>query len=83
MPSAHVMGNADRELLLTASACRGCASAGDDPMAQGALWAAAQLGDDDRAFLSSFEASLTLEWTAWASRCSATARRLSDEEGIT
>ena len=83
LPSAHVMGNADRELLLTASACRGCASAGDDPMAQGALWAAAQLGDDDRAFLGSFETSLTLDVDGLGATLFCHGTPFSDEEGIT
>jgi predicted phosphodiesterase len=82
LPVAHIMGNADRELLAV-SGCSGCASAGDDPMAQGSLWAAGQLGDAEREFLASFVPTLTLDVDGLGRVLFCHGSPFSDEESIT
>jgi predicted phosphodiesterase len=82
IPVAHVMGNADRELV-AASSCDGCATTGDDLMAQGTLWAARQLGDAERAFLASFVSTLVLDVDGVGPTLFCHGSPTSDEEGIT
>ena len=82
LPVAHIMGNADRELIAV-SGCSDCASAGDDPMAQGSLWAAGQLGVAEREFLTGFVPTLTLDIDGLGRVLFCHGSPFSDEESIT
>ena len=82
LPAAHVMGNADRELF-TVAGCSDCASTGDDPMAQGSLWAARQLSEEDREFLASFVPTVTLDIEGLGRVMFCHGSPFSDEESIT